>query len=91
VVDDLAVLDGEDGRDRLHLERRRDPGVLVHVDLDELDRPVGGFHHLLEDGPEGAAGPHHGAHRSTTTGTVTDRSRTSCSKVASVTSITVVT
>ncbi len=37
-------------------------------------------------GPRVLHGPHQGAHRSTTTGTVAERTRTSCSKVASVTS-----
>ena len=39
-------------------------------------------------GPSVWHGPHHGAHRSTTTGAVFDRSMTSVSNVASVTSIT---
>ena len=38
-------------------------------------------------GPSVLHGPHHGAHRSTTTGVVIERSMTSVSKVASVTSI----
>ena len=37
-------------------------------------------------GPRVLHGPHQGAQRSTTTGTVAERTRTSCSKVASVTS-----
>src|SRR3954471_3037295 len=38
-------------------------------------------------GPSVRHGPHHGAQRSTTTGTSLERSTTSCSKVASVTSM----
>src|SRR5205085_851512 len=38
-------------------------------------------------GPRVRHGPHHGAHRSITTGTVSDRSSTSASNVASVRSI----
>src|SRR3979490_854030 len=38
-------------------------------------------------GPSVRHGPHHSAHRSTTTGTSAERSRTAVSKVASVTSI----
>ncbi len=55
VVDDLAVAHGEDGRDGLDLEGRRHPGVVVDVDLHELDGAVGCFDHLLENGAEGAA------------------------------------
>src|SRR3979490_429499 len=40
-------------------------------------------------GPSVRHGPHHDAHRSTTTGTSVERSRTAVSKVASVTSISV--
>ncbi len=39
-------------------------------------------------GPSVRQGPHHGAHRSTMTGTVCERSMTSVWKVASVTSMT---
>ena len=34
-----------------------DTGVLVHIDLDELHRPVLGLDGLLQDGAQGAAGP----------------------------------
>jgi len=56
-VDHLTVPEGEHGRDRLDLERGRDPGVLVHVDLHQLDRAALGLDHLLQDGAEGPARP----------------------------------
>ena len=67
-VDHLAVLQGEHGRDRLHLEAARDGRVLVDVDLGQGHRPLGGVDHLLDDRSEGPArtaprGPqvhHHG-------------------------------
>jgi len=54
-VDDLAVAQGIDGRDRLHLEGGRDPRVLVDVDLDQLNPALGGVDHLLDDGAQCAA------------------------------------
>src|SRR3954470_18687780 len=42
---------------------------------------------LSRIGPNVVHGPHHGAHKSTTTGTWSERASTSVSKVASVTSI----
>ena len=60
--------------------------VLVHVDLGQLDGAAGGRTTRSRMGPRVLHGPHHGAHRSTTTGTVADRAITSCSNVASVTS-----
>ena len=56
-VDDLAVLEGEDGRDRLHLEGGRDPRVLVHVDLHELTDPSLASTAFSRIGPEGATRP----------------------------------
>ena len=67
-VDDLPVLDGEHGRDGLDLEGGRHLRVLVDVDLDQLDAVAGLVDDLLQDGPSVRHGPHHGAHRSTTTG-----------------------
>ena len=61
--------------------------VLVDVDLGEHDLSVGGVDRLLEIGPSVRHGPHHGAHRSMTTGTVADFSSTSAANVASVTSM----
>lgn len=40
-VDDLAVLDGVDGRNGLHLEGGRDPPAVVDVHLHELDLALG--------------------------------------------------
>ena len=54
-IDDLAVLQGVDRGNRLDLEGGRDLGVLVNVDLDEIDPPVGGADHLLDDRPQRAA------------------------------------
>ena len=55
-VDDLAVAQRVDGRDGLHLEGRGGLGVLVDVDLDELDRARGLVDDGLEDGAESPAG-----------------------------------
>ncbi len=54
-VDDCAVLDGVHGRDRLHLERLAQAGVLVDVHLDQHDLAVGLVDDLLDDRPEGLA------------------------------------
>ena len=78
---------GVHGGDALHPEGLGDLRVLVDVDLGQHDLAVGLVDHLLEDRAERAARPHHGAHRSTTTGVGRERSSTSVWKVASVTSM----
>ena len=86
-VDDLAVPDGVHRRDGLHLEGRGHPGVGVDVDLDQLDRRSVSSTTFSRIGPSVRHGPHHDAHRSTTTVASVERSSTSVSKVASVTSM----
>ena len=54
-VDHLAVPEGEHGGDGLDLKAAGDGRVLVHVDLGQGHRPLGGVDHLLDDGPEGPA------------------------------------
>ena len=56
-VDDAPVLEGEDRRDRLHLERLRDGRVLVDVDLGQHDLTLGLVDHLFEDRAERLARP----------------------------------
>src|SRR4051794_26140546 len=56
-VDDLAVLDGIHGRDRLDLEGLGDLRVAVDVDLGELDGAVRLGHHLLDRRAQCAARP----------------------------------
>ena len=86
-VDDLPVLEGVHGRDRLHPERLRDGGVLVDVDLDQHGLAVGLVDDRLDDRARACwHGPHHGAHRSTITTLCIERSTTSVWNVASVTS-----
>ena len=80
--------EGDDHRDGLGAERLRELRVGVDVDLGEHQSSAG-----LERRPSRAPGlsclhgPHHSAHRSMTTGTVRESSRT-CGNVSSVTSIT---
>ena len=57
LVHHLAVADGEDGGDRLHVEGLRHRRVVVDVDLGQLDRTPGVRHRLLEHGAQGLAGP----------------------------------
>ena len=85
-VDHLAVPDGVHGRYGLDLERGRRAGVGVHVDLDQLHPGVSSTT-FSRMGPSVRHGPHHEAHRSTTTVVWVERSSTSVSKVASVTSM----
>ena len=54
-VDDCAVLQRVDGRNRLHLKRLRDSRVLVGVDLHQHHLAAGRVDHLLDDGAERAA------------------------------------
>ena len=68
LVDDLAVLERLDGRDRLDPERLRDARVGVGVDLDELDLPSRLSTAFSITGPSERHGPHHSAQKSTTTG-----------------------
>ena len=87
LVDHRAVPDGEHGRDRLDLEAGRHRRVLVDVDLDQLDRAVGGRRPPARgSGRASCTARTTGAQRSTTTGTSEERSRTASSNVASVTS-----
>ena len=81
------VTDGINRGDRLHLEAGGDTHVRVHVDFGQDNLALALGHQLFQDGPKLRQGPHQEAHRSTTTGTWVERSRTSSSKVASVTSI----
>ena len=69
LVDDLAVLERLDGRDRLDPEGLREARVGVGVDLDELDLAVAlGRRPSRSPGPSERHGPHHSAQKSTTTG-----------------------
>src|SRR5207247_3963352 len=56
-VDDLAVVEGVDGGNRLHLEGGGNPRVLVDVHLDQLHAAFGGVDHLLDGGSQRAARP----------------------------------
>ena len=87
LVDHGAVAEGLHRRDPLHAEARRQRLVGVDVDL--------GQDHLAAARAASAAssagvsvrhGPHHSAQKSTTTGTARERSITSLSKLASLTS-----
>mmetsp|Transcript_122 Transcript_122/g.375 ORF Transcript_122/g.375 Transcript_122/m.375 type:complete len:279 (+) Transcript_122:2356-3192(+) len=51
----LALVKGIDGRDRLDLQLTRNHLRLVHIDLDHLDRTLGGGHGSLQLRPEGLA------------------------------------
>ena len=55
-VDELSADEGEDGGDALDLERLGDLGVLVGVDLDELDLAVALVGESFKDRSEDAAG-----------------------------------
>ena len=56
LVGHLAVLDGEDGRDRLHAEGLGDARVVVHVDFGQFNGAIGGGHGPFEHGSERRAG-----------------------------------
>ena len=56
LIDELSADEGEDGRDAFHLERLCDLGVLVRVDLDELDLAVSLVGELFQDRTEDATG-----------------------------------
>ena len=81
-VDDLAVVHGVDGRDRLHLERLGDgPGWRRRRPWPARPCRSVASTTFSRIGPSVLHGPHHSAHRSTTTGTCVERSITSASNV----------
>ena len=88
-VDDLAVDEREDRRDRLDREGLGDAaGCASTSTFASSTAPPVSATTFSRIGPSVLHGPHHSAQRSTTTGTVVDRSMTSVANVASVTSVT---
>ena len=85
-VDDLAVLDGVHGGDRLHPEGVGDRGFASTSTLTSSTLPSVSATTFSRIGPSVRHGPHHGPTGRPPPGPL-DRSRTSVSKVASVTSI----
>ena len=82
-----AVLERLDGGDALDPERGGEALVGVRVELGERDLAVALVRPPARaPGVSWRHGPHHAAQKSTTTGSSRERSMTSCSKVASVTS-----
>ena len=76
-VDRPAAEEGIDRRDRLDAQLLGQHLVLVDVDLDQLHRALGLLHDLLDHRLQLLQGPHHGAQKSTITGTVREASSTS--------------
>jgi hypothetical protein len=68
-------------------KRAERPGLASVSTLARTTLPPRAASAASSAGPSWRQGPHHSAQKSTTTGTWRERSTTSCSKVASVTSI----
>jgi hypothetical protein len=73
--------------DRLDPELAGDLRVVVDVHLDQAHLALGRPHGLFENGVSCLQGPHQGAQKSTSTGTVREASSTSALKLAVVASL----
>jgi len=78
---------GEDGGNGLDPKLAGELGVLINVDLDQLDLALGAWTARSMAGPSCLQGPHHGAQKSTITGVVFEVSMTSAMKPWSVPSL----
>jgi len=75
MVDDLTVADSDTAGIDCTWKAVDTRGLVVHIDLHELTAPLDSSTIFRGMGPSVRHGPHHGGQRSTTTGTVTERSR----------------
>jgi hypothetical protein len=90
LLDHHAVAERLDRRNALNAERLRQRRVGVRVDLGQHDRALAGAGGVFEQRRQRAARAAPRAQKSTTTGVVRERSITSTSKSASLTSTTVI-